>query len=192
MSVNDQQLRAIAFLVAACRPAGCKPWDESGIYANLTKIRDRSLGAVIIAAVQAAEDRNAATPGVIPTAGPHWRDPAAAPSPRQTEPAGSACVTCGEFEIVCRARWKTDHEFVATERTRGEPSDEVRERNHRVVEALKGEIVPTAPPPEHKGLDAFLPAERDPRATAAREAMNAEITPAADREQTHETTGADA
>ena len=148
MPATDQQLRAIAFLVAACRPYGCKPWDESGIYSNLAKVRDRSLPALVIAAVQAAEDRNAATPGVIPSAGPHWRAPEAAPVPRQTEPAHAMCATCGEVETICRARWAGDHDYLAVERTRGSRSDEERERTRRMAEAVKCEIQHAAERPD--------------------------------------------
>lgn len=116
MPATDQQLRAIAFLAAACRPTGCKGWDEGGIYANLTKVRDRSLSTLTIAAIQAAEDRNAATPGVIPSAGPHWRAPEAAPVPRQTEPAHAMCVTCGKSK---HAPIVDDHEYVSVDAARG-------------------------------------------------------------------------
>lgn len=146
MPATDQQLRAIAYLVAACRPHGCKQWDEAGIYANLAKVRDRSLASITIAAIQAAEDRNAATPGVIAAPGPHWRAPEAAPTPRQTEDPGLACATCGEFRDVCRTRWTDDHEYVPVAKTRGERTDDYRERTKRMSDAVKDEIQPTTTP----------------------------------------------
>jgi hypothetical protein len=103
MTISDQQLRAITYLALACRPTGAARWDEAGTYANLVKVRDRSLGLVIIAAVQAAEDRKVVSPGVIPKPGPHWRTPDAGthadviPFDRTR-----VCAICNRPESQCR------------------------------------------------------------------------------------------
>jgi hypothetical protein len=114
MTVTDQQLRAIAYLTLAARPVGAPRWDEQGVLANLAKCRDRSVAALTIAAVQAAEDRGAATPGVIPTPGPHWRQPtpAEATQPREVFDRATFCGVCSEPQDRCQARWEGDHEFV--------------------------------------------------------------------------------
>lgn len=74
MTVNETQQRAIAFLARSCRPQGSRPWDEVGILSNLAKVADRPLGDVVLAVIRAASDPNVNTPGVIPTAGPHWAE----------------------------------------------------------------------------------------------------------------------
>ena len=107
MPVTDQQARAIAFLAASVRPHGASRWDEGGIYANVMKVADRQLSTVVIAVMQAAEDRGALSPGVIPTTGPHWRDPGSAPKPA-TRPWSAAefCHVCGQAVDAHRA---SDH-----------------------------------------------------------------------------------
>lgn len=108
MTVNDQQARAIAFLAAAARPIGARRWDEAGIVANVLKVRDRALSTVVIATMQAAEDRNAVSPGVIPTAGPHWRTPESSPRVEvdRVDPA-DLCHACEKKQHPT-----TDHEFI--------------------------------------------------------------------------------
>lgn len=145
MPATDQQLRAIAFLAKDCRPHGARVWDEGGIYDNLAKIRDRSLGSIIIAAVQAAEDRNALTPGVIPTAGPHWRTPEAAVTTTADKvPPADHCATCGHTETACRIRWAGDHEFVTVARARGHKR--TPDAAADIHEALAAEVKPMREP----------------------------------------------
>lgn len=117
MPVNEQQARAIAFLAVAARPHGASRWEEAGVLANIAKIRDRNLASVVIAVMQAAEDRGATTPGVIPTAGPHWRDPGSAPPP-PSEPYDreTYCGTCSEPRHRCEQLWAGDHEFESVAR----------------------------------------------------------------------------
>lgn len=167
MPATDQQLRAIAFLAVTCRPHGARTWDEAGVFANLTKVRDRSLGSITIAAIQAAEDRNAETPGVIPTPGPHWRTPQATPTTTadKVDPAAH-CATCGHTETACRMRWVGDHDYVPVARARGMKADP--DRAHQIVTAIKAEVAPTAPPPEPRSLDDFTP---NPHAETARTAL---------------------
>jgi hypothetical protein len=116
MPVTDQQARAIAFLACAVRPHGASKWDEAGVLANVLKVRDRSLSSVVIATMQAAEDRNANSPGVLPTAGPHWRNPESAPRPPlNTWEADLICTTCSRPEASCKAirHADDDHPFVS-------------------------------------------------------------------------------
>lgn len=116
MPVTEQQARAIAFLASSVRPHGAPRWDEAGIYANVLKVRDRSLGSVVIATIQAAEDRNAQSPGVLPSAGPHWRNPETAPrtGPNTWEP-DKVCTTCSRPEAACKAirHADDDHPFIS-------------------------------------------------------------------------------
>lgn len=96
MSIDDQQIRAIAFLAARCRPTGATPWDEPGIVANLRKVTHLNLAEVVIATVRAAANREAASPGVIAvTNGEHWREKVAE-RPRPHPPRrDEQCTVCG-------------------------------------------------------------------------------------------------
>lgn len=166
MPATDQQLRAIAFLAIASRPHGARVWDEAGTFANLAKVRDRSLGSITIAAIQAAEDRNADTPGVIPAPGPHWRTPAAAPTTASDKTDPSAhCATCGHTETACRMRWATDHEYLPVAQARGQKSDP--DRAQQIVNALKAEVQPTAATPDPEPTT-----EPDPNVQALREQLH--------------------
>jgi hypothetical protein len=116
MPVTDQQARAIAFLACAVRPHGASKWDEAGVLANVLKVRDRSLSSVVIATMQAAEDRGAQSPGVLPTAGPHWRNPESAPRPPlNTWDPNAVCTTCSRPEAQCKSvrHADDDHPFVS-------------------------------------------------------------------------------
>lgn len=163
MTVTDQQLRAIAFLAAAARPHGARRWDEHGIVANLAKVRDRSLASLTVAALLAAEDRNADSPGVIPTPGPHWRDAHGNPTPSRTPTPAAAdrCSTCSLHRDVCRARWNDDHAFTpATHDQRSNPH-----RVKTIADALRAEITPTRDPAAPQARPS------DPRADHARAAL---------------------
>src|SRR5689334_17678272 len=75
MSVDEQQMRAIAYLAARVRPRGSKAWDEPGIVANLRKVSHIQLAEVILATIRAAANDKADSPGVIPNlGGEHWRE----------------------------------------------------------------------------------------------------------------------
>lgn len=163
MPVNQQQQRAIAFLAAAARPYGAPAWDESGILANVAKVADRNLASVVIAVMRAAEDRNATTPGVIPTNGPHWRDPGSAPPP-PFEPFDQSafCGTCGKPEARCQSTRVADddHPFESVLSMRRRREADNRDIP-RVVDHLRDELVtakaapvvaaekPAPPPNEH-------------------------------------------
>lgn len=143
MPVTDDQARALAYLAKAIRPHHARQWDEAGIVAAIRKVRDRSLASVAIAVVQAAEDRGAHTPGVIPKAGPHWRAPETAPIPdRVGFDAANTCDTCGLTRDGCLVRWGGNtpdgHTFesVAARRARtvGTGADHVREQLQQASE----------------------------------------------------------
>lgn len=156
MTASDQDLRAITHLALACRPHGAPRWDADGIYANLAKVRDRSVGSITIAAVQAAEDRNAVTPGVIPTSGPHWRPPEAAPiAPTRVEPSAH-CTSCGKDKTTCDTRRAAqsgmdpddprydDHTYLPVSHAGRYKRDP--EPAHLIADSLRAELAPTREP----------------------------------------------
>ena len=116
MTITDQQIRAITFLAASARPSEARRWNEAGIIAAIEKVRARSLYEVTVAVMRAANDRNADTPGVIPTAGPHWRAEADDDVPviERFDPA-TTCGICGKPEWRC-GQIRGDHEFEAAHR----------------------------------------------------------------------------
>jgi hypothetical protein len=186
MNVTDQELRAVAFVVARCRPHGARQWDEAGIYAKIAEVRDRSLGSIIIAAVQAAEDRAALTPGVIPTPGPHWRTPDAAPvtTADKVEPSAH-CAGCGKPKGICETRRAVqrgmdrddprydDHEYTPVGAARGHKRPpEVAAEIHQ---ALAADIQPMREPTRRDDR----PTVPNPAADAARAALKE--NPCADR-----------
>lgn len=101
MAIDEQQIRAIAFLAARCRPTGAKPWDEPGIAANLRKVAHIDAAEVILATIRAAANRAAESPGVIPNlAGEHWREKVVERT--QTAPKRhEQCLTCGKHLDAC-------------------------------------------------------------------------------------------
>lgn len=113
MSVNTQQMRALTFLAKGCRPSGATPWDEAGTMAAIERVADRDLAEVTMAVIRAARDRGCDTPGVIPTAGEHWREQLAPlPFTPRTMDASERCSVCSMTEAACRIRHSVDdHEF---------------------------------------------------------------------------------
>src|SRR4051812_36829787 len=72
MTISREQAQALTRLVHLLRPA----WNEEGIYAAVTRVKDRDAYDVALAAIRAAADKGANTPGVIPSPGPHWNEAA--------------------------------------------------------------------------------------------------------------------
>ena len=107
MTVTDQQLRALTYLALACRPVGAPRWDEAGTYANIAKVRDRSLPMLIIAVINAAADRKLASPGVIPKPGPHWsagaEDAVQAAEARRPFDPEATCEACYKPRRLCES-----------------------------------------------------------------------------------------
>lgn len=84
--MNEQQARAVAFIVNAIRP----DWDPAGIVAALGRARAMGgVAEVTIAAIRAATNPAAQTPAVIHMQGPHWSTtgPTTSPPP----PTVDAC-----------------------------------------------------------------------------------------------------
>jgi hypothetical protein len=155
MPMTDHQIRALAFLAKDCRPLGSRRWDENGIYANIAKVRDRALPEVVLAVIRAACDRDAASPGVIPTAGSHWSDTRIEiPRPPVLRPTrDQRCSICSETQTRCRELWVGDHDFesdaMAAQRKAALDPDVV----HETVVAIRPEhtqtttIEPSTTPP---------------------------------------------
>jgi hypothetical protein len=102
VSVTREQAEMLTELVIACRPHGAARWDRPGVFAAIGKVKGRSLASVIVAAIQAAEDRNAETPGVIASAGPHWRAPVPGDRPAFMPPkADEMCPLHGGYRDNC-------------------------------------------------------------------------------------------
>lgn len=72
--IQDQTLRAVAFILNKIRPG----WDQPGTVVKLAEAvaKGHDLSALTIAAVRAANDPANRTPAVIPLDGAHWREPA--------------------------------------------------------------------------------------------------------------------
>lgn len=188
---RDNALRAIAYVAVRCRPHGAQRWDVDGVVAALRACPTRSLGSLTIAAIQAAEDRGALTPGVIPKPGPHWRDPETAPPPTERPSRGPFCGTCGRAEDAHTAR---DHTFERPGRPGQRPDTsalaaQVRAALATVAAPLARPEQPTGPAPRcGHPTDAGRPCGRgdehtgphwsmagDPRAQAMRDQLDGQL-----------------
>lgn len=90
MAVDDQELRAIAFLAQRIRrsTSGAGPWDDEGLISNLRKIQNRNLHHVIEHVIRHAADPKAKNPGVLAgsfTPGPPEMKPGRAEPPRRED-----------------------------------------------------------------------------------------------------------
>jgi hypothetical protein len=146
----------IAALAVACRPHGAPRWDAPGVVANIAKIKERSLADVAMAVLRAANDRNAKSPGVIPTTGPHWSERLTEPSTREPKlDPGERCTACGKAEGHRIHTFDHDHEFA-----------HVREVPEFDVSAITSDIrqqMHFAPPPvprQQRTLDELADTER--------------------------------
>lgn len=174
MTATDQQLRALAFLAKACRPNGARRWDEAGIMAALAKVADRSLAEVVLATVRAAADRDCETPGVIPTAGSHWRSAAVEVGPTPTPPkfrseSGPKLSTEEYAGHAAKARALIQHTSGPAERKGLEDMAAANPELHARVEALRANNPGLQSPP----LQA--PEPPPPGASAATEPSAAEV-----------------
>jgi hypothetical protein len=95
--LSREQAQALTRCVHMLRPA----WNEEGIYAALRQVANRDPFEVALAAIRAAKDQSARTPGVIP-AGPHWNElPPTAPKPptlSRAERRARTCDNCGRLD----------------------------------------------------------------------------------------------
>lgn len=144
MPVNQQQAQMLAALAVACRPHRAPTWDEAGVVANIAKVRDRDLATVTLAVIRAASDKDARSPGVIPTRGPHWSERLAEPKWEPTViPRADRCSVCSLERSTCETRYSDDHDFIsAADAVKAKRGPEV----HEIAGALKAEIQPTRTP----------------------------------------------
>ena len=174
MTVTPEQAQMLATLAIACRPNGARQWQPDAVMAEIAKIRDRSLGSVILATVRAAMDRNAQRPEVISSGGSHWGDTMLTTDwVPNAVPRESRCSVCSLSETACRIRWAHDHDFesVATANARKANADP--ESVVTAVEALKDGIVPADPKPAPKGLEDY--ADRNPNVRARVDTLRAKV-----------------
>ncbi len=117
MPLTDQDIRALTFLAARCRPRGAPRWDDHGIAAAIAKVRHLHLSDVALSVIRAADDADAKTPGVIAnTSAPNWRERASTrPVPREPYDRQTFCGTCSQPEDRCRAHPDPEHEFESVE-----------------------------------------------------------------------------
>lgn len=133
MPLSREQAQALTRLTHLLRPA----WSEEGIYAALSKCRELDAHETALAAIRAAADKTAKTPGVIPARGSHWNEPDPGPRtpPRLTREQRRAktCAECGALD-GCRP---PAHEFV--------PLDQAaRNRNPEGVAAVRAAFTEAA------------------------------------------------
>ena len=138
MTVTLDQAQMLASLAVACRPYRAPTWDEAGVLAAIGRVKDRALTEVALAVIRAAADRDAKTPGVIPTAGSHWQEQLK-PEPWKPNaiPREDRCGICGKAREVCEGRRAPldDHSFEPD--VRRDPGIDVP----ATVEALRAEVV---------------------------------------------------
>jgi hypothetical protein len=143
MTISKDHAQMLTTLAVACRPTGARRWDSAGVMAALAKVADRGLAEVIMATIRAASDRNADSPGVIPTAGSHWAESASVRAfVPDSAPPGTRCTVCGREQH----RGHEDHDF-------SRPHETDPETVMAYIAALKAELSPTAGPTEHRTLD---------------------------------------
>lgn len=107
--IDDQEIRALAFLARRRRPHGAPRWDEPGIIAAIEKVRHLALGEVQDALGRAADDRAALTPAVITNlTSSYWRaDVAGLPVAVERVAAAELCDVCGQAQHP-----DTDHKYL--------------------------------------------------------------------------------
>lgn len=98
MPLTLDQARPLAATVHALRP----DWDTAGILSALQRCAGRNEFDVAVAAIKAAADPGAKTPGVIPSDGPHWRERVSAErTPRNPMPHEECRAHLGQFRGSC-------------------------------------------------------------------------------------------
>ena len=105
MTVTKDQAQMLATLAVACRPHRAATWDAAGVVAAIGKVKDRALVEVALAVLRAAADRDAKTPGVIPTAGSHWQEQLK-PEPWRPDqtPREERCGICAKPRERCQGQ----------------------------------------------------------------------------------------
>ena len=110
MNLTITQGKALGQLIAALR----RDWQPAGIEAAIRKATDDGATGpdVCVAAVRAAVDKNARTPGVIPAPGPHWQELrsgtrlAPIPCPFHDDQPASRCKSCAEEATPPPPNWR--------------------------------------------------------------------------------------
>jgi hypothetical protein len=98
MPLTRQQAQSLAAVIHKLRPE----WDERGVIRALEKCAGLNPFEVSMAAIRAANDPGAKTPGVIPTDGPHWHERVTADrSPRNPMPHEECGSHRGQFRLSC-------------------------------------------------------------------------------------------
>ena len=113
MPVTDQDIRALTYLAARCRPSHAPRWDEAGIAAAIAKVRHMHLADVAMSVIRAADDGAAKTPGVIAnTQAPNWSERKTdRAQPAEPYDPAVACDVCSQPEH--RHAPTSGHEFVS-------------------------------------------------------------------------------
>jgi hypothetical protein len=109
MPLTEQQARPLAALIHQLRPE----WDEGGILKQLQKCAHLNPFDVSMAAVRAATDLGAKTPGVIPSDGPHWHERLSEQRVPRNPPFDQCCATCSRTREMCQRIDGADHEFIS-------------------------------------------------------------------------------
>ena len=109
-ALTQTQGKALVQLVASLR----RDWQPAGIEAAIRKATaDGATGPdVCVAAVRAACDRDARTPGVIPSPGPHWQAlrsgqrHAPITCPFHDDQPASRCTRCRDEAVPPPENWR--------------------------------------------------------------------------------------
>lgn len=156
VSVTKEQAQMLTALAIACRPYRAPTWDADGVMAAIAQVSNRPLSEVALAVIRAAADREAKTPGVIPSNGSHWQEQL---KPARWEPtAGPWCGICGRAKA---GHPDSDHPFERPA-DRRLPAEQVAS----VVSELRDYLTPT------RGPEPLRERTHDPRADEARAALH--------------------
>ena len=161
MTLTAKQAWAIGHLVHELRPE----WEAEGVVAALKRCAGGDPFATALASIRAAADKNARTPGVIPTPGTHWqeglkRDPEPARPPRKSE-------DCPKHP----GNWRDSCHGCAADKLAGDDTN----YNPRRTEAgdriatLRGLVSSTKARLCPCGVEPMLCADHDPRKTKPQE-----------------------
>lgn len=108
MPLTKPMAEALAHLTHLLRAdlatrTGCKGWDEAGVLKQLAQVAGLPAEDVCLAAIRAAVDQGASTPGVIPALnGPHWHErPSGGRAPRNPMPHEECRTHPGQFRASC-------------------------------------------------------------------------------------------
>ena len=172
MTVTKDQAQMLASLACDSRPTGARRWNPDDVMAEIAKLHDRSLPAVICAVIRAAMDRGAERPAIICSSGSHWSDTAVAQAfvPNHVD-RSERCSICARSEPHCRMRWGADHEFVSVvDAARKRTSTEA---TAAAVAALREDLPAMKAPTPPRTLDEL--ADANPRLHERVEAVRASL-----------------